>query len=818
MNLHRIVRRGLIAVALSLAPALAHAQTTPVYQTGTATANDALKIVSSGRVSRAGGLTGDANGLGLNPTSITDSLALGLCSNSADTLTAGGATASYNAFCLGHDSSGNALLTVDSYGGLANKALKIRIAGTTYDFPQPGTGGDVVGPASAVVGNLATFNATTGKLIRDSGISLPALPTTYSPEGGGTGKGTGVEKFTTTCPGTGPYQAMLVNQSNTMCGNHFHFISRSPVGAGPRVTIGGTIANNKVVGFDVAANNVTYTTPAKIRYTTKTGIVTTGTTTNGSKSVTVASATNLLVGQAISGTNIPGGATVTAISGTTLTISAAATGSGSGITLSFDDTTDSVAKGLANAFRANAEILAMFSAVDGHGHSMMAIVNQFIETNAGETSLVNFDYYFTTANNPTTGQPAMGTISANTTNGSPTVTNVSCPTCLTAGQFLGGNGTPSNTSPIPTDTYVVSVNSGAATAVLSRNATATQTGVWIPYSSWSTVACTGSSTPACDTTPTTVTVEHKPVGITEVTAEFTVDHEVSGWVPVAGDVLSQPMRILGAWNNNGVAAGSASYLLWNAIVHDPVAKVAMHVFTAGSGSDVMTWCKGVTIGGSRSCLNYGDLKIEGDLYDDDVAPTGTAGTGFVRRNSASLNSPTLNDAIFGGTAGGTPKFGQPIEIATGNAIFGKVTGFSKTHELSAQFNAGTDAANYIRIAPSNAASSPHLALGMYGNGGVIVGNSTSLTPNADGLVVVSGQIQLAGTSNAFGSLMRDGAGVKVIAGDGTTGAFLSGVEQSAPAAPAANGYRIFAQDNGAGKTQLMVIFGSGVAQQIAIEP
>ncbi len=57
-----------------------------------------------------------------------------------------------------------------------------------------------------------------------------------------------------------------------------------------------------------------------------------------------------------------------------------------------------------------------------------------------------------------------------------------------------------------------------------------------------------------------------------------------------------------------------------------------------------------------------------------------------------------------------------------------------------------------------------------------------------------------------------GAGVVAI-----TGA-IEGAEQTAPSAPAANGYRIFAQDNGAGKTQLMVIFASGAAQQIAIEP
>lgn len=50
----------------------------------------------------------------------------------------------------------------------------------------------------------------------------------------------------------------------------------------------------------------------------------------------------------------------------------------------------------------------------------------------------------------------------------------------------------------------------------------------------------------------------------------------------------------------------------------------------------------------------------------------------------------------------------------------------------------------------------------------------------------------------------------------TSGAALDFLERTAPAG-VANTARIFTQDNGAGKTQLMVIFGSGVAQQIAIE-
>ena len=43
-------------------------------------------------------------------------------------------------------------------------------------------------------------------------------------------------------------------------------------------------------------------------------------------------------------------------------------------------------------------------------------------------------------------------------------------------------------------------------------------------------------------------------------------------------------------------------------------------------------------------------------------------------------------------------------------------------------------------------------------------------------------------------------------------------EMTAPAAPASNSVRIYAEDNGAGKTRLMALFATGVAQQIAIEP
>lgn len=44
------------------------------------------------------------------------------------------------------------------------------------------------------------------------------------------------------------------------------------------------------------------------------------------------------------------------------------------------------------------------------------------------------------------------------------------------------------------------------------------------------------------------------------------------------------------------------------------------------------------------------------------------------------------------------------------------------------------------------------------------------------------------------------------------------VEMTAPSAPVTNNVRIYAEDNGSGKTRLMALFATGAAQQIAIEP
>jgi hypothetical protein len=79
----------------------------------------------------------------------------------------------------------------------------------------------------------------------------------------------------------------------------------------------------------------------------------------------------------------------------------------------------------------------------------------------------------------------------------------------------------------------------------------------------------------------------------------------------------------------------------------------------------------------------------------------------------------------------------------------------------------------------------------------------------------------AATASDVG-LYRSAAGVLQV-NNGTTsttkaGAALEFIEQTAPAAPATENVRIYAEDDGAGKTRLMARFATGAAVQIAIEP
>lgn len=77
---------------------------------------------------------------------------------------------------------------------------------------------------------------------------------------------------------------------------------------------------------------------------------------------------------------------------------------------------------------------------------------------------------------------------------------------------------------------------------------------------------------------------------------------------------------------------------------------------------------------------------------------------------------------------------------------------------------------------------------------------------------------ISASDSADIGLERKAAGILKVNNGSSGGGALEFLEQTAPSAATANSVRIYAQDNGAGKTQLMAKFATGAAQQIAIEP
>lgn len=111
---------------------------------------------------------------------------------------------------------------------------------------------------------------------------------------------------------------------------------------------------------------------------------------------------------------------------------------------------------------------------------------------------------------------------------------------------------------------------------------------------------------------------------------------------------------------------------------------------------------------------------------------------------------------------------------------------------------------------------------LFGNALFYIGTSTG-SPSATNYALLDDGAGTCLNSPAGTIRLRIGGGtfITIATNSMTLNAemFLAGAEvTSAPAAPAANGWRMYAEDNGSGKTRLMVKFATGAAQQIAIEP
>lgn len=162
--------------------------------------------------------------------------------------------------------------------------------------------------------------------------------------------------------------------------------------------------------------------------------------------------------------------------------------------------------------------------------------------------------------------------------------------------------------------------------------------------------------------------------------------------------------------------------------------------------------------------------------------------------------------------------------------------------LTDSWNNGTTTFDAIKINVADTASggssrllrlerngTPQVSVDKFGEmsleGGVRVGFATiTAVFNFSGAAVRdAGRYAWSSTSAATGSidtqLLRGGAGIVNIRGSSSSvGGAINLLERTAPAAPAANEAVLFLEDDGAGKSRLMVRFATGAAQQVAIEP
>lgn len=103
---------------------------------------------------------------------------------------------------------------------------------------------------------------------------------------------------------------------------------------------------------------------------------------------------------------------------------------------------------------------------------------------------------------------------------------------------------------------------------------------------------------------------------------------------------------------------------------------------------------------------------------------------------------------------------------------------------------------------------------------ISLGSGTSITGLGASLQLAFGTLSIVALSSGQVAFGDSGAlwGTIAAAGLSIDTGYLQLDEQTAPAAPAANGMRTWIEDNGSGKTRWMCQFGSGVAQQLSIEP
>ncbi len=137
-----------------------------ILQSGPVVPGHVAVFVDNGVV-QDGGTAG--NGI-VSSIGIENDGSLGIAINS------GAITGPFVQFGIISNADGDITLVANSFNGAPPATMFWDINGVTYPFNPTGSG-NVTGPASAVSGDLASFNGTNGNLIRDSGVAAARVVT-----------------------------------------------------------------------------------------------------------------------------------------------------------------------------------------------------------------------------------------------------------------------------------------------------------------------------------------------------------------------------------------------------------------------------------------------------------------------------------------------------------------------------------------------------------------------------------------------------------------------------------------------------------------
>lgn len=278
-----------------------------------------------------------------------------------------------------------------------------------------------------------------------------------------------------------------------------------------------------------------------------------------------------------------------------------------------------------------------------------------------------------------------------------------------------------------------------------------------------------------------------------VTTDWNADHTVTS-LEITGGTVTTSTPLVDAtqtWNDSGV---TFTGLKLNVTDTASASASLLADFQVGGTS------KAAISKDGRISSGYGYTYGKPQFYDHSIA----SDVGFQIKDTSTCVVYSAGQAVMSWgtnyTTGIRLSGGYSLGFVNGHAIQNTpdvCLWRDGAHQLAQRHSTGTNAQTF-RV------------YGTYTDSSNYVRASLSASTTA---ITLAGETAGTGADDIDVNITPAGAGgVKV-------GAFFQEfAEMTAPSAPSANGVRIYAVDNGAGKTQLMALFSSGAAQQLAIQP